>query len=46
VTDVAAEPLVWVRPLLEGQALRGLGELPAGASLRNPHASRLRAPGP
>jgi hypothetical protein len=42
VTDLAAEPLVWVRPLLEGQALRGLEELPAGAS---PEPSRLAPPG-
>jgi hypothetical protein len=45
VTDVAAEPLVWVRPLLEGQALRDSGSF-RQEPLRNPHASRLRAPGP
>lgn len=42
VTDVAAEPLVWVRPLLAGAELKGLRGLSAATA---PEASRLEPAG-
>ncbi|HTO76448.1 MAG TPA: hypothetical protein VMQ61_10260 [Thermoanaerobaculia bacterium] len=41
VTDVGTEPLVWVRPLLEGGGLKTLEGLPLGSS---PDAARLTPP--
>jgi len=41
VTDVGSEPLAWVRPLIDGNGLRELEGLPAGAV---PDAGRLASP--